>query len=238
MKYLFLDFDGVLFDTLKEAYIICRYAFNGTNYNANIDSFIYDKFYRYKFLVYNSWQYYYIMQLLKENLSDEEFISKYYEYMNNRDKISENSFDEKYYSARNDLMKNHNEFWDNLEKPFEFLYMVKKGVKDKLFVPIIVSKKNKSAIEYRLKQSGFEIDSDSVFGKDELFNYKTKPEFINEYMNKNNIKNSYFIDDNSNNLLPCREYPNIKPILAGWGNIAIGEKGYSQEECINLLLSN
>ena len=31
MKTVFLDFDGVLFDTLREAFVLCRYAYSNIN---------------------------------------------------------------------------------------------------------------------------------------------------------------------------------------------------------------
>ena len=235
MKTLFLDFDGVLFDTLKEAYILCRYAYSGTDYFTVVDDIEYKKFYRYKFLVYNSWQYYYLMKLLKENLSDEDFITKYESYMKNRNFESEKQFDIKYYAARDDLMKNHSEYWKSLERPFKFFDYIKLWVSDKKINPIIVSKKNKKAIEYRCEQYGLFMPSDNIFGKDELSEYDTKADFIHEYILTNKIESAYFIDDNSNNLKPCENYPEIIPLLAGWGNIKIGEIGLTEEEIADKL---
>jgi len=235
-KYLFLDFDGVLFDTLKEAYILCRYAFSGIDYYIPVDENEYKKFYRYKFLVFNSWQYYYLMSIIKENLTDEEFINKYTFLLNNRDLKSEEDFDKKYYSVREDLMLNHHKFWDKLETPFPFFEHIKQLTTESKYIPIIVSKKNKNAIEYRLNQYGLHICTRNIYGKDELSDYKTKADFINEFMATNNIKTAYFIDDNSNNLEPCKKYPEIIPLLAGWGNIKIGETGLSAETLVNRLL--
>ncbi len=235
MTYVFLDFDGVLFNTLKEAYILCRYAFCGTDYFEPVNENEYQKLYRFKFLVYNSWQYYYLMSLIKENLSDSELMSKYDKFMNNRNNKAEKMFDEKYYSARSDLMQNYHEFWDKLETPFEFFEEIKNLYDSNKITPIIVSKKNKTAIEYRLKQYGLNIDNSDIFGKDELIKYDTKADFINNYMNKKNILSSFFVDDNSNNLIPCKKYPNITPLLAGWGNIAINEKGLTESKIIDVL---
>ena len=73
------------------------------------------------------------------------------------------------------------------------------------------------------------------YTKEELLPYSTKAAFMNEYMSMNNIKEAYFVDDNSNNLTPCNQYPQIKPLLAGWGNIAINETGLSAEDIVNIL---
>lgn len=231
MNYVFLDFDGVIFDTLKEAYILCRYAYDGIGYFEPVDDIEYKKLYRYKFLVYNSWQYYYLMNLIKQDLTDNELLSEYNRLLLNRDFDAEKDFDEKYYSARKDLMENYHDFWDKLESPFPFFHELKKHA-EKLCTPI-VSKKNKKAIEYRLKQCGY---SAKIYGKDELEGYETKADFMAEYMKKHYIKKAYFVDDNSNNLKPCEKYPEITPLLAGWGNIAIGEKGLSPTEIMNAIL--
>ena len=233
-KCLFLDFDGVLFDTLKEAYLICRYAFDGTDFFEPVDEEEYKKFYRYKFLVYNSWQYYYVMKLLRENLTDDEFVSEYNNFMANRDLDAERVFDEKYYGGREILMKEHHDFWDKLETPFPFFEDVKKVS----FDIVIVSKKNKKAICYRLNQYGANIPEDKIFGRDELLKYKTKAEFISEYMGQNNIDLGYFVDDNSNNLDPCEDNPDIIPLLAGWGNVAIGQVGLTPEEITDVVCIN
>ena len=235
-KCLFLDFDGVLFDTLKEAYLLCRYVYDGTDFFEPVDEEEYKKLYRYKFLVYNSWQYYYVMKLLKENLTDDEFVSKYNDFMKNRDLDAEKSFDEKYYDGRTILMTEHHEFWDKLETPFPFFSLLKSLVdKNKIPAPVIVSKKNKKAILYRLNQHGLKISEDKVFGRDELLGYNTKAEFIEEYMRVNKIELGYFVDDNSNNLDPCEDNPNIIPLLAGWGNVAIGQVGLTPEEIMDVL---
>ena len=236
MKCVFLDFDGVLFDTLKEAYLLCRYAYRGTDYFEPIDEAEYKKLYRYKFLVYNSWQYYYLMTLIEKNLSDFELISEYEKCLDNRDLRTEEEFDKKYYSARRDLMENHHDFWDKLETPFPFFSeLMKYGDK---YLPVIVSKKNKPAIKYRLNQYGMELSEDGIVGKDELAGYETKADFMAEYMQKNGIKTAYFVDDNSNNITPCKNYPQITPLLAGWGNIAIGEVGLTCDEVIDCLIRN
>ena len=231
MKQVFLDFDGVLFDTLKEAYLLCRYAFKGTDYFEPVNRTEYERFYRYKFLVFNSWQYYYVMSLLRYTLSDNQFIAEYNCLTSNRNYKAEEDFDKKYYMARKELMTTYNEYWNDLEKPFPFFYKIKEQTLLGNLRPIIVSKKNKSAILYRLNQYGFTIPEQDVYGKDELNGYKTKSEFIKKYMNLNNIINSYFVDDNSNNFTDCS--PNITTLLAGWGNIAINESGLSAEDIMN-----
>ncbi|MCD8377222.1 MAG: HAD family hydrolase [Candidatus Gastranaerophilales bacterium] len=238
MTVVFLDFDGVLFDTLKEAYILCRYAYSGEDIFLPIDNKIYSRFYRYKFLVYNSWQYYYIMKLLSDRgiKTDGDFIAAYNLCMRNRNKSFEEEFDQKYLEKRIELMKKHSHYWNSLEVPFDFFYEIKMLFKEYKIDIIIVTNKNKEAVNKRLSQYGLELETDKIYAKEELLPYKSKAEFINKYMQGNNILRAFFVDDNTNNLTPCREYSGIVPFLAGWGNIGIGESGYSCKDIIQSII--
>lgn len=222
MPTLFLDFDGVLYDTLKEAYILCRYVCEGIDLFAPIEQDIYSKFYKYKYLVFNSWQYLYLMK----SITSKDIISSYNSFLQNRDLKQEEDFEDKYLKARKWLLDNHSDYVDKLESKFPFLDMVK-NLQNKYDI-LIVSRKNNFAIQR--KNTGFKI-----YGKEELSNVIDKAEFIEKYMKDNNVKKGFFIDDNSHNLTPCENIPNLTCLLAGWGNIAINEKGLSQEEIYQIL---
>lgn len=222
MPTLFLDFDGVLYDTLKEAYILCRYVCEGIDLFAPIEQDIYSKFYKYKYLVFNSWQYLYLMK----SITSKDIISSYNSFLQNRDLKQEEDFEDKYLKTRKWLLDNHSDYVDKLESKFPFLDMVKK-LQNKYDI-LIVSRKNNFAIQR--KNTGFKI-----YGKEELSNVIDKAEFIEKYMKDNNVKKGFFIDDNSHNLTPCKNIPNLTCLLAGWGNIAINEKGLSQEEIYQIL---
>lgn len=222
MPTLFLDFDGVLYDTLKEAYILCRYVCEGIDLFAPIEQDIYSKFYKYKYLVFNSWQYLYLMK----SITSKDIISSYNSFLQNRDLKQEEDFEDKYLKARKWLLDNHSDYVDKLESKFPFLDMVK-NLQNKYDI-LIVSRKNNFAIQR--KNTGFKI-----YGKEELSNVIDKAEFIEKYMKDNNVKKGFFIDDNSHNLTPCKNIPNLTCLLAGWGNIAINEKGLSQEEIYQIL---
>ena len=222
MHTLFLDFDGVLYDTLKEAYILCRYVCNNIDLFAPIEQDIYSKFYKYKYLVFNSWQYLYLMK----SITSKDIISSYNSFLRNRDLKQEEDFEDKYLKARKWLLDNHSDYVDKLESKFPFLDMVK-NLQNKYDI-LIVSRKNNFAIQR--KNTGFKI-----YGKEELSNVIDKAEFIEKYMKDNNVEKGFFIDDNSHNLTPCENIPNLTCLLAGWGNIAINEKGLSQEEIYQIL---
>lgn len=230
MKTLFLDFDGVLFDTLKEAYLLCRHAFSGIDVLTPIDIDEYKRFFKYKFLVYNSWQYYYLMKVLD---NETDLTTRFYELLNNRDLLSEQEFDSKYYQKRGELKNSMWEFWKGLEEPFEFFFDIKTIFDKGNLDIIIVSKKDFDSIKYRLSQYGLILEDKKIFAKEQLEHYNEKSDFIEEYMLNNRVKRAIFVDDNSHNLIPCKNIPGLKCLLAGWGNIAVGEVGLNCSEILN-----
>lgn len=229
MKTLFLDFDGVMFDTLKEAYLLCRYAFSGIDVRVPIDKDEYRLFYKYKFLVYNSWQYYYLMSVLNGQSVENSFK----DCLKNRNLDAERDFDKKYYQKRLEMKQDMFEFWNTLEEPFEFFFEVKTLFEKGNIDIVIVSKKDFDSIKLRLEQYGLELSEDNIFAKEQLMKYSEKRDFIQEYMERNNIARAIFVDDNSHNLKPCKDIVNLRCYLAGWGNIAVNENGCSCSDIIN-----
>lgn len=231
-KILFLDYDGVLFDTLKEVYIVNRYLYFGTDFSKEIDEKNYELYSKYKFLVYNIWMFNYYNPLLFENIKEEEIVPKFQKAISNRNLEEERKYCEKFLRIRSDLIKDNYEFWKNLETPFNFFFEIKKLYEEKNIDVIIASKKNKSAIVERFQANNFNLDEKFIFAREILDNFQTKGEFIKDYMDKNSFTKAIFVDDNPNNTKTCNGINNVETILASWGNGGDEFKGLNQEEAI------
>lgn len=230
-KILFLDFDGVLFDTLKEVYLINRYIYKGIDLFDKVDEANYELFSKYKYLVYNIWMFYYYNPLIFNNC--ENIIDDFINALSKRNIKAEEDFCNDFLKVRANLVKNNYDFWKNLETPYEFFYEIKKLYKEKNPKILIVSKKNKTSIIERFNSYNFNISNDDIYAREILDKYSTKGEFINEYMNKNGFDEAIFVDDNNNNLKTCDNYSNITQILALWGNSQPNLKGYNQTQAID-----
>ncbi len=235
-KILFLDFDGVLFDTLREVYLVNRCCYNNTSFFSAVDEKNYSLYYKYKFLIYNIWMFYYFNPLIFNNVREEDIIPLFRKAVLNRDKKEEEKFCEEFLKIRENLIKNYNDFWQTLEKPYEFFFEIKKLYEEKKINFVIASKKNKTSILKRLNFYGLNFEDNKVFAREILNNYSSKAEFMNEYMLSNGYKSALFVDDNINNIVPCKNYKNIKTILALWGNIEPESKGYTQKEAISEII--
>ena len=215
MKTIFLDFDGVLFDSVKEAYLLARYAFYDIPIKDNIDYEHYQKFRKYRYLITHSWHYYYIFKLLENNVVD--FEKEYYKLVNSRNKEMDNLFDEKYQKQRRFLIEYDYNYWKKLEQPYSFFYEIKK-IKDTLDI-VILSTKNEFAIKNHLEDYEFNITEEKIIGKEKLKKYQTKSNFIDTYIKANNIKRAIFIDDSLDNLIECKYINNLKCLRARWGYV-------------------
>ncbi len=233
-KIIFLDFDGVLFDTLKEVYLINRALFLGTSYLEKEDKKSYNLFSKYKYLVYNIWMFYYYNKIIFSNPDEASIPLAFKEAIKNRDFKKEEDFCLEFLKLRKDLSNNHYEYWKNLETPYDFFFEIKK-LYQKGCNLAIVSKKNKSSILERFKTYDFDLKSDFIFAREILDGYKNKIEFMKEYMFKNGFNKAIFVDDNPNNLINTDE--TIIPILALWGNSGPNQKGFSQNEAIEKIIS-
>ena len=231
-KVLFLDFDGVLFDTLKEVYLVSRYIYQDKNFLDEIEQDEYSRFSKFKYLVYNIWMFYYFNPLIFENYPQNEIVEKYKSAILNRDKIKEEEFCSRFLDARRDLVNNYFEFWKNLETPYEFFHAIKEIYDNGYKNIVIISKKNKNSIIERFETYNFVLPKEQIFAREILDNYSSKGEFISEYMNKNNYKSAIFVDDNINNLKTVQN-DNVQTILALWGNTQPDDIGYSQAEAID-----
>ena len=226
-RVLFLDFDGVLFDTLKEVYLVNRQLYKGTSLFDKVDNENYQLYSKYKYLVYNIWMFYYYNPLLFDGCNDIE--STFLNALLSRDIEKEEKFCAEFLSIRADLVKNNYDFWNSLETPYNFFYEIKKLYEENKPEMVIVSKKNKASILQRFASYGFALPENKVFAREILDKYSTKGEFMAQYMKQNGYKEAIFVDDNYNNLKTCDRFLNIKQILALWGNAQPNLDGYSEK---------
>lgn len=229
-KLLFLDFDGVLFDTLKEVYLVNRRLYSNVGLFDEVDIQNYALYSKYKYLVYNIWMFYYYNPLLFDGCDD--IVKSFSNALLNRDVEAENKFCDEFLKIRADLVKNNYDFWKSLETPYDFFFEIKKLYEENKPEIVVVSKKNKAAIVERFHSYGFNLPEEKVFAREVLDKYSTKGEFMVEYMAQNGFDSAIFVDDNNNNLKTCDKYPQIKQILALWGNAQPNLKGYNQIEAI------
>ena len=231
-KTLFLDFDGVLFNTIMEVYLVNRYVFSNVDFLEKPNKNEFNLYSKYKFLVYNIWMFYYYNQIVFNKPNEEEIIEKFHNALKNRNFELEEEFCEKFLKAREKLVENHYDFWKNLEIPYDFFFEIKKLYEEEKIDIVVVSKKNKISIMERFETFNFKLPSDKIFAREYLKNYSSKGDFLEEYMKENHKNEAIFVDDNTNNLKNIKN-SKIITMLALWGNNAPNETGFEQFEALD-----
>ena len=97
---------------------------------------------------------------------------------------------------------------------------------------VIMTNKKKLPVENKLKKYSFNVE---VFANEDMQNYSSKGELMQHYMQKNGIKECYFIEDSIENIKSCEKYNNIKGLLANWGYVHPNTAGYSPEQILEII---
>lgn len=234
MKTIFLDFDGVLFDSVKEAYLLARYAFYDVPIKTEIYNEHYQKFRKYRYLITHSWHYYYILKLIDSGTDNDIFEQEYYRLIKNRMLEKDGLFDKKYQEQRKYLIEHDYEFWKSLEIPYPFFHMIN-AIKNDYDI-IILSTKNEFAIKNHLNDCDFNIEDEKIIGKEKLKKYQTKSNFIESYIKENHVKKAIFIDDSIDNLKECKYIEKLQCAQAKWGYVEPQVRKDNSIVIINLIM--
>ena len=233
MNTIFLDFDGVLFDTVLESYLLARYAYFDIEPFEKINEKEYELFHSVRYLITHSWHYYYIMKLIGDGVNIEDFSQEYGNTVSRRNEKTDSEFDKKFQVKRKDLIENHFDFWNKLDKPYPFFDQIK-PLAEKLNI-IIVSTKNEEAILRHCKDYGLNIEEKNVIGKNKLKQYGSKKEFLEYYIRENKIDKSIFIDDAISTIKNCSNIQNLNVYCANWGYVADKSDGLNEVEILKII---
>lgn len=206
-----LDFDGVLFDTAYEAYVVSCLAYQevcGTSIEIE-----YSQFLEYRYLVGPAWNYKYVIDFLSHRSLENPK-----KLINNAEKEDFFTFENAFFSTRERLKKDNFFDWVALNKPFDFFFYMKKNLS--IFENVyIVSTKDKESILDILYFNGFCISQDRVFGANDFNEYKTKGNLILSKVDNAN-DGIIFIDDMKKHLDSLLSIDSIcLKIQPSWGYI-------------------
>jgi hypothetical protein len=231
-----LDFDGVLCDSVKEAFILSRFAFENIQSHEEVEIDLYEKFKKYRYLVQNSWQYYFIYLILK-NFPNEskDFIESKFHMLCAHDKSLSDDFNNVFLMKRKDMMINDIDFWHSLETPTSFLNDLRNILNDKYNCQFaILSTKNKEAIVKKFNFWNIPFEENFIFDKSDLLNIN-KGDFINNFLKKNIYSKAILIDDNQENINSCSGILNLSAYLANWGYVESRPVCTNEDEILKLI---
>jgi len=217
-KIIFIDFDGVLFDTVKEAYVVICIAMKKfkTIKDVDFDSNHFRSFLKYRNYVGPAWNYKYVWDILDNNFSDDRK-QQYLELIAEARFSDYADFENLFFSTREEIKHNDFEEWLKLNEPYKFLSLIKnKWIKnlDRFF---IVTTKDKKSVRVLLRKHGVSISKNMIFDKVHFDLYNSKSRIISQIMRSQNTHKAIFIDDNINHVNSCKNIHKLSTYLAGWG---------------------
>ncbi len=208
-RILFLDFDGVLFDTVDEAYQVCINT--QTFRNCIFPNNSLELFRTYRTLVGPAWNYYYVMKAIIDNLSLENTTSFI-------EKKETKEFEQDFFLTRKELKKDYIN-WLQYNKKYSFINRLEDISLKKDYFIYIITTKDKQTVEDLLKEHniGF-IKSEYILGKDSFNSFGSKREIILNVL-KNKTYKALFIDDLYSHLKLCEGIEDLTLVQADWGYV-------------------
>jgi phosphoglycolate phosphatase-like HAD superfamily hydrolase len=240
-RAVFLDFDGVLFDTVKEAYCISMVALSNALdiSDVNMEAPHFHEFHRYRFLVGPAWNYLYLLPLINEKLDYPSFDleSVFRDAIRNQNLDKHRTFEKLFFNARNVFREKDFDKWLSLVKPYPFVASLRGLMKNHLENFFLITTRDRSSTLQILEAYDLEFLRDNVFGKEKYGISNSKKDIIYHLIEDHQVEEAIFIDDFEGHLLACDAIENLVSIQARWGYVA-PEKREDNSICIIKTIEN
>ena len=227
-RAVFLDFDGVLFDTIREVYAVSMIALDSsTNIkDINFDSKHFEKFSKLRYLVGPAWNYYYVMQAInKEPLDSSRDLEIEYKSLLDQTLLGEyGPFEKKFFLARQYLREKEHKYWLSMICTYNIvddLRSILSQFKEQFF---LVTTRDKDSVLDLLSLNNLDIPESNIFTKKEYALNNSKANIIQDLIKKYKIEESLFIDDLEEHILACGEIENLSTLQAKWGYVVPEKK--------------
>ena len=217
-----LDFDGVLFDSAKEAFVIGCETFFGVDSNYDNSRVNYERFLLLRPFVDSAWQYRVVFNILNDDLNDELMLLEAKQKLKREPQKKDLEFAVKFNYIRTELLNNNRAKWINLNEPYAFFKLLKPLIikfPDQFY---ICSTKGSEFIFEILSSHGVNIDIRQIWGKD-IFeaNNSSKAKILENNVNKQDA--IIFVDDSPRHIEDVQCLKNVEAILAKWGYLEVGK---------------
>ena len=211
---VFLDFDGVVVDSIDECYLISKLTFM-EEYEIIINDNIKFLFYKLRGLVGPPFEYYCLINSILKYPDSESKILEHFNLSRIKKKKIYFSFEKLFFKKRKQI-QNNLKYWCGLHKLTSLGIKLKSINLDNFYV---VSTKDDNSIIILLEFFNIKIQKNRVFGNKSFKKHKHKGNVINHILsNKKKYKSGIFIDDSIDHLLKL-DNNKIKPYFypSGYG---------------------
>jgi len=227
-RAVFLDFDGVLFDSVKEAYCVLMIALGRALdiSGVNLEAPHFQEFHRYRFLIGPAWNYYYLFSLIDEKLDHPslDLESAFRNATRNPDPDKHSAFEKIFFNTRNICRETDFNNWLSLITPYAFVNSLRSLVKvhpEKFF---LITTRDRESVLQVLRVHHLDFCEESVFGKEKYEIFNSKRNIIRHLIDDHQIEESIFIDDLEDHFVDCGTIEDLLLVQARWGYVALERK--------------
>lgn len=212
---LFLDFDGVIFDTAFEAYLVSLITLeladglpSAKSLEAS-DVYGYNWFLSHRHKIGPAWNYYYLFDARKSDqfpifpaMPDESAVNFQREFFSVRQKLRESNFNE----------------WLGLNRPYEHTeYFVSLLEKYPEAVSVVTTK-DRETVETLLRLHGLRQPL-NIYASDAFDFHGTKASIIQKVFDQESIGKAVFVDDCKSHIDACLGIYGLECVQARWGYV-------------------
>ena len=227
-RAVFLDFDGVLFDTVKEAYCILMITLGRASDISGVDLETphFHEFHKYRFLIGPAWNYYYLSSLIDEKLDHPslDLESAFRNVTLKPDPNKHNAFEKIFFTTRKICRETDFDNWLSLTTPYTFVNCLRNLVKvhpEKFF---LITTRDRESVLQILRVHHLDFIEERVFGKEKYEIFSSKSGIIRRLIDDHKIEESIFVDDLEDHFIDCGAIENLLLVQARWGYVALDKK--------------
>ncbi len=230
---IFLDFDGVLFDTMKEAYVVATIAIGkySTMDGVDFNTEYYKKFKKLRYLIAPAWNYKYLLEELEASQNLDTIKYNFMEKIKLVSKIDYANFEDKFFNTRDNLKNNYYNKWLDLNPPFPFLDEIKFLFLEFKDVLYIITTKEKSTVLKLLSLQNIKFNKNRVFDRRDYQKFGSKKNIIQSLLDKDT--KSLFIDDSDKHIKDCTKIEGLRCFQPSWGYVSLDSQTVSSQIILN-----
>jgi|SaaInlStandDraft_7_1057024.scaffolds.fasta_scaffold120838_2 phosphoglycolate phosphatase-like HAD superfamily hydrolase len=209
----FLDFDGVIVNSIDECYVVSKDVYFGYS------SFLYNEkeykalFYKYRGLVRPAYEYMILHEALETYLQDRNYniVELFKKKLTTRSSSDKDFYEKEFFYRRSLYQNNDMKNWLSMNPlmPFGETLIGKNN-----YDVNIVTTKNKEATEILLKH--YRIKVNKIYANDEIRSFGSKGLLISHVMDEESAKEAIFVDDAIEHLETVKD-SRVRCLFADWG---------------------
>ena len=213
MKALFLDFDGVVIDSIEECFVLSYELYYGLQGNEENFKNIRSYFYKYRGIVRPAYQYLSLMKSINKKLSSEEVdvIDTFHDIDNATRDEDRDRFEYLFFSLRKYYQNDKEKWIKNNPLTSYGATLVNKD----LASTYIITTKNIESVNLILEK--YNISVAGIYDKDAYSKYGDKGSIIKAYLdNQDKYEKVVFVDDAVEHLDTVND-SRVETFFADWG---------------------